>query len=116
MTTKLKAHLTRSTKQSVFIKVLSKEGKPIGLEQEIPIEDWEDAEKEFLGDSLWEISLDADTERYVEAQQKRVDWLMEPSRLVYILRVKPPETSREAFILGSILLTIRVYFKPLWQI
>jgi hypothetical protein len=105
MPTKLRLTIQSETKNSLFVKAIGdKSNKPVGTAQEIPLEDWENTEKEFLGNNVWEITLDPETEKNVKDQEERINWLCESSRVIYVFRlgsIASPSID-EMFAIGNI--------------
>lgn len=100
----IKVCVTGETKKSIFIRAVGqKSNKPVGQSQEIPLSEWDDTQKEFIRDNIWEITLDDKTQKYVEDQEVRMKWLSDPSRIYWVLKTTVGSPSIEhAYNLGVI--------------
>lgn len=83
---KQKVLLTREDGyEKIFLKIFDKDDKPSEEEFEITYEEWDESKKERLDKNIYILELGD------EEQQKRIEWLMEPVRMITILTALNPE-------------------------
>jgi hypothetical protein len=87
ITDKIKVCVIGENKRFIYLKLFSsRDNEPVGPTQEVPLDTWEDTEKEFKAGNIWEITIDAKMEKEMNDLDTRIKWLSQPARIVSLLR------------------------------
>lgn len=91
--------------ENIWVRNVNDNNEPFGSLIKLPYEVWDVLNKKRIGKNLYEYEFPEEFRKDIEALEKRTSWLMEPQRLVIVLRVHKnmnPYDVKDMFILGDL--------------